>query len=510
MKNKVSMSHLSSPARSYAITLTVFLVVWLLSFAETLWSMVTIWLRSDTYAHGILIFPISLYLIWRKRQQIAATRLSPSAPPILFLFILVTVWYFANAVAVNVVSQLAVVLMLPVLVWLCCGWPLLKLLRFPLCYLLFAVPMGENLVPWLQDITADITVAALQLSQIPVYRDGLYLTTPTGLFLVAEACSGIRYLIASVALGTLYAYLTYTSRVKQLVFCLAAIIVPIVANGLRAYGIVLIASLTDMKHAVGVDHLIYGWLFFGIIIFIMFYVGGFFADKKPPQSQSRSAQLKPVSGTILLSGVSVMLLPMLVTLLLPPLAQQPLFSTKQLEQSLAPAGNTIALPQFTDSSAKLAGIWQRESHDIWFYAAFYQHIDDKKLVSWHNQPYQTAKWTPATSQRRNLQIGQQSLVLQEVDLRASNGQRRMLWYWYGSGNYFSADPYLITAMQALGKVFHFSQHGSFYALSVYYDDDPEHASRILEQELTERFSLIATANSSEPAELSLAQQAQQP
>ncbi|MBV2127693.1 exosortase A [Rheinheimera sp. SM2107] len=507
--NKLSKPQLVNPARSYAISLTLLLLVWLLCFSQTIWSMVAIWLRSDTYAHGILIFPISLYLIWRKRQLIATTPLRPAYLALLFLLALVVGWYFANAVAVNVVSQLAVVLMLPVLVWLCCGWQLFKLLRFPLLYLLFAVPMGENLVPWLQDITADITVAALQISQIPVYRDGLYLSTPTGLFLVAEACSGIRYLIASVALGMLYAYLTYSSRVKQLIFCLAAIIVPIIANGLRAYGIVLIASLTDMKHAVGVDHLIYGWLFFGIVIFIMFFVGGFFADKKQQQAITGTALIEPVSPALPLSGAGIMLLPLLLSLLLPPLSQQPAFNTQQLAQSLSPAADSHALPQFTDSSAQLAGIWPRNDNNVWFYTAFYQHIDDKKLVSWHNQPYQS-NWTPASSQRLQLQFGSQRLSLQQVDLRAANGQKRLLWYWYGSGDFWSADPYLITAMQALGKVLHFSQHGSFYALSVYYDDNPDNASKILKDELTKRFELLVAANSNNNVEAGLAKQVQQP
>ncbi|MDX1538449.1 exosortase A [Arsukibacterium sp.] len=508
--NTLSIPAFSSAARSYVIALALLLLTWLLCFGATLWSMIEIWLRSDTYAHGILIFPISLFLIWRKRQHIAATPLQSSFIALPFLFALVAVWYFANAVAVNVVSQLAVVLMLPVLVWLCCGWQLLKLLRFPLCYLLFAVPMGENLVPWLQDITADITVAALQLTQIPVYRDGLYLTTPTGLFLVAEACSGIRYLIASVALGTLYAYLTYTSRIKQLVFCLAAVIVPILANGVRAYGIVLIASLTDMKHAVGVDHLIYGWLFFGLIIFIMFYIGGFFADKKQQHAETGVAAIKPLPPVLLLSSVSIMLMPLLLNLLLPPLAQQPAFSTRQLEQSLTPVSDASSLPQFSGSSAQLAGVWQHQNRDIWFYAAFYQHTDDQKLVSWHNQPYLSSNWTPASSQRQQLQFGERRLSVQQVDLRAANGKKRLLWYWYGSGNYWSADPYLITAMQALGKVLHFSQHGSFYALSVYYDDNPEQAGKLLNSVLAEQFAVLTAANSAEPAQLSLAKQDPQP
>jgi hypothetical protein len=80
-------------------------------------------------------------------------------------------------------------------------------------------------------------------------------------------------------------------------------------------------------------------------------------------------------------------------------------------------------------------------------------------------------------------------------LRAANGQKRLLWYWYGSGDFLSADPYLITAMQALGKVLHFSQHGSFYAISVYYDDDLPEARRLLQAELQQRWPLIVGANS---------------
>ncbi|WP_372627669.1 exosortase A [Arsukibacterium sp.] len=500
----------AKPTQVYAISLALLLIVWLVCFADTLWSMVTIWLRSDTYAHGILIFPISLFLIWRKRRHIKATALQPAYLALPVLLALVIVWFFANAVAVNVVTQLAVVLMLPVLLWLCCGWQQVKLLRFPLLYLLFAVPMGENLVPWLQDITADITVFALQLTQIPVYRDGLYLSTPTGLFLVAEACSGIRYLIASVALGTLYAYLTYTSRLKQAVFCLAAVIVPILANGIRAYGIVLIASLTDMKHAVGVDHLIYGWLFFGFVIFIMFFVGGFFADKQAQASTSGTADTKPLPKLVLFSGALVLLLPLLTNLLLPPLAQQPRFQVQPLQQSLTPVADSVMLPKFTDSSAELAGTWQQQQHKIWFYAAFYQHTDDKKLVSWHNQPYQAAHWTPASAERRQLQVANQQLSLQEMDLRAANGQKRLLWYWYGSGDFFSADPYLITAMQALGKVLHISQHGSFFAISASYTDNPEQARTALNDALSQRMELIIAANTTAPDHVELAKQVSQP
>jgi exosortase len=86
--------------------------------------------------------------------------------------------------------------------------------------LLFAVPFGEAFRPRLMDWTADSTVGALRLTGIPVYREGRYFAIPTGHWSVVEACSGLRYLIASITVGALYAYLTYQRWWKR-VACVA-------------------------------------------------------------------------------------------------------------------------------------------------------------------------------------------------------------------------------------------------------------------------------------------------
>ncbi len=137
----------------------------------------------------------------------------------------------------------------------------------------FAVPFGEFLLPVLMEYTANFTVTALRLSGIPVYREGLQFVIPSGNWSVVEACSGVRYLIASFMIGTLFAYLNYRSTRRRLVFIGVSIVVPIVANWLRAYMIVMLGHLSGNTIAVGVDHLIYGWLFFGLVITIMFLIG---------------------------------------------------------------------------------------------------------------------------------------------------------------------------------------------------------------------------------------------
>src|SRR4029079_3400241 len=85
---------------------------------------------------------------------------------------------------------------------------------FPLAFLLFAVPFGEIFVPTLIEWTANFTVAALRLSGVPVYREANLFIIPSGAWSVVEACSGIRYLIASLMVGTLYAHLMYRTRLR--------------------------------------------------------------------------------------------------------------------------------------------------------------------------------------------------------------------------------------------------------------------------------------------------------
>ena len=111
-----------------------------------------------------------------------------------------------------------------------------------------------------------------------MFREGNFFTIPSGNWSVVEACSGLRYLIASITLGFLFAYLNYRSVGRRAAFIVASILVPILANWLRAYMIVMIAHLSSNKLATGVDHLIYGWLFFGLVMMLLFWVGNFWRD----------------------------------------------------------------------------------------------------------------------------------------------------------------------------------------------------------------------------------------
>lgn len=251
-------------------------------FWKTWGSIVAIWARSDTFAHGYLVVPISLWLIWTRKDQYRDMQASPSPIGLFLILCCGFVWLSAYLVHVLVVQQWAAVSLLIATIWTILGNRVTSKMLFPILFLFLMVPFGEDFVPSLMEYTATFVVGMLRLTGMSVYREGLHFTLTSGNWSVVEACSGIRYLIASITLGLVYAYLNYNSYAKRAYFILAAILTPILANGLRAYLIVMIGHLSSMKLATGVDHIIYGWVFFGIVMLLMFYVGSYWRDPPPP------------------------------------------------------------------------------------------------------------------------------------------------------------------------------------------------------------------------------------
>lgn len=266
--------------------------VWLLLgvlYADTVTGMVSIWLRSETFAHALLVPPIALWLVWRQREALA--RIEPAPQPLLLLGVLAfaLMWLLADLVLVNAAAQFAWVAMLVLSVPALLGWRVTQQILFPLLFLFFAVPIGDFMLQPMMDWTADFTVWALRGSGVPVYREGLNFVIPSGRWSVVEACSGVRYLIASFMVGSLFAYLNYRSHWRRAVFMAVSILVPIVANWVRAYGIVMLGHLSGNTIAVGVDHLLYGWVFFGVVVLVMFVIGARWSE--PPVAEAASSVL---------------------------------------------------------------------------------------------------------------------------------------------------------------------------------------------------------------------------
>jgi exosortase A len=208
------------------------------------------------------------------------------------------VWFVANLGDVKALQEFAVVGMLCAAIWAQGGSEVAWGLRFPLALLFFAVPFGDSLIAPLQDFTAWFAIHALVLSKVPAVMENHTIFLPSGQWTVAEACSGIRFLMSSIVTGTLFASIAFRSARRRISFVLASLVVPVFANGIRAYGIILIAYLSNNRLAAGVDHLVYGAIFTLAIQFVLIWIGlNWREDCEPPtaQSSAQSYEAHPAS-----------------------------------------------------------------------------------------------------------------------------------------------------------------------------------------------------------------------
>jgi exosortase A len=432
--------------KSALALLLLMLASWLLVFWPSLVAMEAVWRGSDTYTHAYAVPFIILWLLTTSQQQLserptADWRLSLLLLPLLLL------WIVGYAAEVAALSQLAAVLALQLLLISWLGLKLAWQLKFPIFYLIFLLPFGEELHPMLQDITADLTVFFLQLSSIPVFREGLYISTPVGHFEVAVACSGLRFLIASLAIGTLFAHLTFQSFRRQCLFMLALILVSVLANGLRAFVLILIAEQTNMAYGFGDDHYIYGWLVFGLVLLLMFYLGGKFTDFPASAASDQNATDSLVSAD---AATSAQLTPTqpkgcLHAALSISLCGLFWYWSQQLPIQQAPAAPAAALQwSGSISQSDSSNNWgihfphsQRQTllslpeHLSLFRAEFGHRQSEGELIGWANRLYHSKYWTETAS--RPLQLG--AIQARLTVLKSLSGETRLLIHWYQVGRF---------------------------------------------------------------------------
>lgn len=258
--------------------------------------MAAIWWNSSTFNHCLLIIPILWWLVDQRKAELAKLEPRPWALPLLWIAAAAFGWLLGDAAGVALARHAGLVMLLQGSVALLLGSAVTRGLLFPLFYMFFLVPFGEEFVPALQTITADMCMWLLGLTGIPAHIDGIYIATPTALFRVAEACSGVKFLVAMVALGALVSNLCFKSWPRRIVFMAASIVIPIIANGLRAFATIYVAHHGNLDFAASFDHVVFGWVFFGIVIALVMAAGWPFFDRAADAQVIDADRLKQFTG----------------------------------------------------------------------------------------------------------------------------------------------------------------------------------------------------------------------
>ena len=262
--------------------IVVFLIV--MTIVGTYWQTVRHLVESnDNRWLVFLVLGVLLAAIWCARRELDQHTLEPFPLGLLALFAAGAAWLAAELVFVRVLAEFAIIAMIPIAVATIIGTRAFLTLSFPLLFLFFAMPIGGPIVPILVEWTANISVAALQASSIPVHRDGAYLLIPTGSWAIADTCSGIAFLNTCLMLGSLYAWTMYRSAVRRLLFMVGAICVGIAGNWVRVYLTIVIAHLSENRFLRD-DHETHGWIVFAVMMSLYGWVGLRFQETKPPMA----------------------------------------------------------------------------------------------------------------------------------------------------------------------------------------------------------------------------------
>ncbi|NNL88005.1 MAG: EpsI family protein [Marinicaulis sp.] len=249
----------------------VFVFAAIILLHPTAYDMARTWATSSSYTHGFFIAPFAAWMILKKSPM-----RYDGAKPLPGLLIAIAggvLWLLGAASGAALFMQIAFVTILIGSVGAIFGRTALIDWAYPLGFLYFMIPFGEALVPYLQTITAHTVVGLMQAFGMDVTLDGYLIDTPSGAFEIAVACAGLKFLIAATVIAAVYSYISFTTWRGRTAFLGFAVFIGVAANGIRAFILVLIATLTDKQFAVGPDHILIGWLFYAAVFGVLFWVG---------------------------------------------------------------------------------------------------------------------------------------------------------------------------------------------------------------------------------------------
>jgi exosortase len=235
------------------------------------------WLHDDNYSHGILIVPLAAFFIWERRRRLALTPVRPRAWGLGVVAFGLVLLLAGQLGAELFLGRVSILFVLAGVVVFLLGTGALKVLAFPLAFLVLMIPLPAiifNQIAFpLQLLASRAGEAALSLAGIPVLREGNVIVLAHITLEVAEACSGIRALVSLLTLGIVYGYFTDGRMSVRLIIAIATIPIAIVANAARVAGTGIAAQYFGERAAQGFFHTFSGWLVFVAAFGLLFVVG---------------------------------------------------------------------------------------------------------------------------------------------------------------------------------------------------------------------------------------------
>jgi exosortase A len=475
----------------------VLLILTLVFYRDTAWYLVKLWSQGGEgeYAHGFLVLAISLYLILRNRRELLQSAPCPNYLALLAVGgsgLLLTASVLADVQAAQALSMLFLVL---ALVWAVFGNRITRGLLFPIVYLIFAIPVWFPLAPFLQEITANAVFALVRYIGVPAFRQEQLIMLPSGQFVIAEACAGLRFLLAALTLGTLYAYLNYTTLVARSIVILISAAAAVLVNIVRVFIIVYLGYSTEMQHPWVEDHLGLGWMLFGGLLFLLLgldYKLNRPVRKSPvPVSETggkagfvacKHAAVRMVTTTF----VSVMVLASgaAVTFRVNSLPDKGAVEAAYFRLPTGPGTWSGPIESAVDwmplyhGSVARKQAYRKDNNTVYLYVGYYpEQRQGRELINDLNRISGEGAWKAVYPRAQLHNVGEQRVLEQVIEKGAD--RQLLIWYWYSLAGKTVTNKYLAKLLQLSGIASGQSQ-AAVIAIATEQSDEENQAHAVLE------------------------------
>jgi exosortase len=209
------------------------MVALVLTYWDVLFELVRAWSTDDNYSHGFFIVPLAAYFAWERRHALAAAPIRPSWAGLLIVAGSLGLLVGGLLGAELFLSRISVIGTLAGTILFIFGWQVLRLLIFPLAFMVLMVPLPAiifNKIAFpLQLLASNVGESTIDAMNIPILREGNVLILANATLEVAEACSGIRSLISLFTLGLVFGYFVDPRPWVRAVIALSGWVVFVVA-----------------------------------------------------------------------------------------------------------------------------------------------------------------------------------------------------------------------------------------------------------------------------------------
>ena len=258
--------------KTIAVPLAIVTFLTLLYWPVFRW-LVQSWLSNPYYSHGFLVPLVSGFFVWTKRHEL--TRREPSIIGAFILALGGLVYILGLVWDMRFLSSFSLLIVLSGLSLSFYGTKATRSMIFPLCFLLFMIPL-----PFMQEVGFSLQSVSVRSSAWLLGAMGLPITTVgpeihlgDSVFTIGLACSGINTLIALLALAAVYVYILRGAVYRKTILFVTAFPIAILANILRITAIIMVANYYGATIATGFFHDLSSFIFFVVAFLFLVLLG---------------------------------------------------------------------------------------------------------------------------------------------------------------------------------------------------------------------------------------------